>query len=544
VATETIEPTEQSSLLRELRWRVSHYQSLHARAVARENILKQKLEALRQLTGQQKERLDALLLENEKFRSRLTWLEQQIFGRKTEQLEHVESKGESAGGTAEVAAAGKKRGQQPGTNGHGRKRQSGLATVEIPLDLPEDKRCCPKCGKHFRQVPWTEDSEEIHWEVRLFRRVYRRARYLPACECDVLPGIVAAPLPPKLIPKGMFSTGFWVRLLMQKFLFQQPLCRVRQALALEGLAVSQGTLTGGLKRIGSLVEPLYAMIVERNRAAEHWHMDETRWQVFAELEGKVGHRWWLWVAVTADTCVYILDPFRSAAVPQAHLEGKTSGIVSADRYSAYKALDKIKIAFCWSHVRRDFLRVRDGYRPLRRWGQGWVARIDELFKLNARRLEFSSMPDAFAAEQRALRETMAAMASARDRELADASLHPAARKALKSLRYHWKGLMIFVDQPEIPMDNNEAERRLRNPVIGRKNYYGSGSIWSGTLSAALFTIFQTLLINKLDPQKFLLSYFQACALAGGCPPKDLSAWLPWNLTEEQKSSWRYPAKPP
>ncbi len=292
------------------------------------------------------------------------------------------------------------------------------------------------------------------------------------------------------------------------------------------------------------MQPLYAMILERNRAAEHWHMDETRWLVFAELEGKAGHRWWLWVAVTGDTCAYILDPSRSAAVPQNHLEGRTTGIVNADRYSAYKTLDKIRIAFCWSHVRRDFLRVRDGYRPLRRWGQAWVERIDELFELNARRLELRSMPDSFAAEQQVLREAIASMASARDQELSDTSLHLAQRKVLESLRNHWKGLTIFVDHSEIPMDNNEAERRLRNPVVGRKNYYGSGSIWSGALSAALFTIFQTLLINQLDPKEVLLAYFQACAQEGGCPPKNLSAWLPWNLTEEQKASWRYPKKPP
>ena len=535
----------QSSVLLGLQWRANNYQSLHARAVEREKTWKQKVEALRHLVSQQQERIDALLLENEKLRARQTWLEQQVFGRKTEQTEHVDPIACGGGaGISEAAAARKHRGQQPGTNGHGRKRQSGLTTVEIPLDLPEDKRCCPACGKALRPFPWTEDSEEIHWEVRLLRRVYRRTRYLPACKCGVLPGIVAAPLPPKLIPKGMFSTEFWVRLLMQKFLFQHPLYRVRQALALEGLAVSQGTLTGGLKRIGALVQPLYARILERNRAADHWHMDETRWMVFAELEGKVGHRWWLWVAVTADTCVYILDPSRSAAVPQTHLEGKTGGILNADRYSAYKTLDKVEIAFCWSHVRRDFLRVRDEYRRLQHWGQSWVERIDELFELNARRLELRALPDAFAVEQQALREAMAAMAEARDRELGDAALHPAQNKALESLCNHWKGLTIFVDHPEIPMDNNEAERRLRNPVVGRKNYYGSGSIWSGSLSAVLFTIFQTLLINHLDPKEFLLAYFQVCAQEGGHPPKDLDAWLPWNLTEEQKASWRYPKKPP
>ena len=67
--------------------------------------------------------------------------------------------------------------------------------------------------------------------------------------------------------------------------------------------------------------------------------------------------------------------------------------------------------------------------------------------------------------------------------------------------------MIFVDHPEIPMDNNESERRLRNPVVGRKNYYGSGSQWSAMLTAILFTLFQTLLKNQINPGKWLLAYF-------------------------------------
>ena len=104
--------------------------------------------------------------------------------------------------------------------------------------------------------------------------------------------------------------------------------------------------------------------------------------------------------------------------------------------------------------------------------------------------------------------------------------------------------MLFVEYPEIPMDNNESERRLRNPVVGRKNYYGSGSVWSGMLAAILFTIFQTLLLNHIDPQKFLLGYFEACARAGGRAPENIDDFLPWNLSEEQKAAWRYPERPP
>ena len=399
--------------------------------------------------------------------------------------------------------------------------------------------------KHVFKDPGTEDSEQIHWEVRLVRRVHRRMRYVPACDCHAVAGIVTAPGPAKLIPKGMFSTGFWVHLLLEKFLFQRPLYRIRQMLALEGLEVSQGTLTGGLQRIGTLLEPLYGRILQRSRTAGHWHMDETRWMVFAEVEGKVGHRWWLWVVVTTDTCVYLLDPWRCSDVPRNFLGEDAEGIISADRYSAYKTLgEKIRIAFCWGHVRRDFMKVRDGYRKLRAWGRSWVERIGEIYRLNDQRLEVLSNPEAFSTAEKALRDALTSMEQARESELAEMTLHPASRKVLKSLGNHWEGLMLFVDHPQIPMDNNEAERRLRNPVLGRKNYYGSGSIWSGMLSAMLFTIFQTLLKNNLDPQKWLLAYFQVCAENGGRAPENIESFLPWNLSEPQKRSWHYPRSPP
>lgn len=143
-------------------------------------------------------------------------------------------------------------------------------------------------------------------------------------------------------------------------------------------------------------------------------------------------------------------------------------------------------------------------------------------------------------EDQKLKEAVEAVADARDGELAGADLHPAQRKALGSLLNHWEGLTLFVDNPDIPMDNNEAERRLRNPVVGRKNYYGSGAVWSGMLAAMLFTIFQTLLLNNLSPLRWLQAYFEACALAGGRAPEDIEAFLPWNLPEEQKAAWRHP----
>jgi transposase len=179
--------------------------------------------------------------------------------------------------------------------------------------------------------PGTEDSQEIDWEVRVFRRVHHRTRYRPTCHCQAVPSIVTAPPPPKLIPKGMFSIGFWVQLLLEKFLLQRPLYRIGQMLHLHGLDVSQGTLTGGLQRMDPLLEPLYTAFLQHSRAAHHWHMDETRWMVFEEQEGKSGYRWWLWVVVTADTCVYLLEPSRSSQVPKKHLGPDPHGILNVDR---------------------------------------------------------------------------------------------------------------------------------------------------------------------------------------------------------------------
>lgn len=540
----------QSSELLELQWRVSHYQSLHARAVERENIFKQKAQEFEQRVGRQQERIEGLLQENEKLKARQAWLEQQLFGQKSEQTKCHTS--ETPKGDLEVSETSenagedpKKRGKQRGAKGYGRKRRTDLPTEEIPHDLPQDQQRCPRCAKPFEGFPGTEDSDEIDWEVRLVRRVHKRARYRPTCQCRAVPGIVAAPPPAKLIPKGMFTCGFWVRILLEKFLFQRPLYRIRSVLALEGLYVSQGTLTGGLKRIEGLFQPLYERICVRSREAKHWHMDETRWLVFVEIEGKANHRWWLWVVITNDTVVYLLEPTRSAAVPKQHLGEGAEGIISADRYSVYKALGaKIFVAFCWSHMRRDFIEVKDGYKKLFAWGQAWEFRINNIFEINARRVKaLSSDPDAFALEDNALRAALAGMSDDRERQLQDPALHPAQRAALKSQHNHWSGLTIFVSNPEIPMDNNESERRLRNPVTGRKNYYGSGSLWSGRLAASTFTFFQTCLINHIDPHKLSLAYLEACANNEGLPPRDLDTFLPWNLTEEQKAAWRYPKHP-
>ena len=497
----------------------------------------------------------------EALKAKVAELVRQVFGRSTGATDDSRSSGDDAtsnttepgSSVADDDPSSKKpdsdqprgRGQKPGAQGHGRTRTVNLPIVEQVHEVPPDQRCCPQCGKPFQDFPGTEDSEEIEWEVILRRRVHKRRRYQATCDCKAAPGIVTAPVPAKLIPKGKFSVSFWVRLLLEKFLFQRPLYRTRRFLLLEGLAVSAGTLTGGFKQLGELLQPIYTRILERNRAANHWKIDETRWMVFEQVEGKTGYRWWLWVFITDDTVVYLLEPSCSSQVPRDHLGPAPEGIINADRYAVYTSLgDKIRVAFFWSHLRRDFDRVRTGYQSLVDWSDRWMQRINEVFHLNGARLEMRSTPQDFQAADQTLRAAVETMRQVSDRELGDPHLHRAARKVLRSMRERWSGYTIFVDHPEIPMDNNESERRLPNPVVGRKNYYGSGSQWSAMLIAILFSLFQTLLKNQIDPQKWLDAYFQACAENGGRVPEDLDAWLAWNLPADKKDAWFYPEHPP
>jgi hypothetical protein len=108
------------------------------------------------------------------------------------------------------------------------------------------------------------------------------------------------------------------------------------------------------------------------------------------------------------------------------------------------------------------------------------------------------------------------------------------RKVLESLQEHWTGLIRFVADPRIPMDNNASERAGRGPAVARKNFYGSGSLWSGRLAATMFSLLATLAHWELNPRRWLMWYLESCAVEGGKPPQDIQPFLPWNLSEERR----------
>ena len=501
----------------------AYWKAMHQRACARE------------------EKLQARVAELE---GQIRLREQQLFGRKSETSKATS---DSLPSPVTSPKKPKPRGQQPGSCGHGRRDYSHLPQKIEERDLLAEQCCCQECGAPFTPLGGSEDSTLLEIEVKAHRRLIRRKRYRRTCQCPASPEVVTAPKAARLIPKSILGVSIWVQFLLDKYLFYRPTYRFLEDLRSIDLDLSQGTITDGLKRLVPLFEPLYEAFVAHSQQQTLWHADETRWQVFATIEGKVGYRWYLWVFHSAPVVVFVLDSGRAHDVPEDHLGPVEEGILVVDRYAAYGAIGQVKsgkvtLAFCWAHVRRDFLAVARSYPSQQEWALEWVQLIGELYHLNDQRCRVQDQPELFTAADTRLRDAITQMEKQAQQELDWETIPSSQRKVLQSLQNHWEGLTVFVDHPFVPMDNNAGERVQRGPVVGRKNYYGSGAAWSGQLAAMLFSLFQTLCLWKINARKWLTAYLEACAQAGGVAPQDLEAFLPWNLSEERLQQWSFEQK--
>lgn len=508
-----------------LRQQVGYYKSMHERAVAR---LAEKDAEIEQLKG------------------RVRQLESDRFGRQSEKTAGRD-RSNSLPGEHDVPGADsapkRSRGQQKDRPGPQRRNHEHLPVTEEFIELSAMQCTCPRCGEPLA-ANGTEDSEQIEIEVRAYRRRIRRRRGQRKCSCGG-PRTVVAPAPAKLIPKGSLGTSVWVELLLGKFLYHQPIERQLAAWRRCELNLAPGTIAEGLKRLEPMFTPLYEALLARVTAAGFAQADETRWLVFIEQLGKTGHRWWLWAFLTAEVAAFRLDPTRSHDVPEKHFAARAGSPVDSplvllvDRYSAYKAMESVQegrivLAFCWAHVRRDFVRVGKGWTELLPWAVAWLQRIRQLYRCQRQRLSHADTAE-FAAADAALLACLAQMHHQAVQELADPKLRAPCRKALTSLQEHWPGLTRFVDDLRIPLDNNAAERVQRGPAVGRKNYYGSGSLWSGRLAAIMFSLLATLKLHGLNERKWLTWFLDSCAAGGSRSPIDVQPFLPWNLTPAQRA---------
>ena len=237
----------------------------------------------------------------------------------------------------------------------------------------------------LRVFPGTDDGEIVELEVKAYRRVVHRRRYTPGVPLwlparrreRTAPGTADQPGPVWHLGMDAGTAGqvcLWT---------PEPASGARPGRS------RSAYVTGHARRWPAghtpLFEPLGQALMDRLRSERHWHAHETRWAVFVDTEGRVGHRWYLWVFHARSVVHYVLDPARSAQVVTDELDSVKDAkdvravkkaILSCDRYSAYKKFARLHpgvvLAFCWAHQRRDFLELATRHPLCKAWALEWV----------------------------------------------------------------------------------------------------------------------------------------------------------------------------
>src|SRR6266567_8574740 len=226
-AQQTVVPTKQAYI--ELKWQANYWRAQYEQLVEREAALKAEIEASQ---------------------ATIRDLTQRLYGTKSEKATRPNTAGEPP------VASSRKRGQQPGSPGHGRRASTTLPVVDEVRDLSPAEQGCPRCGAAFRPFPGSEASTIIEVQVQAHVRRIHRLRYHKVCRCQHSPGIVTAPPAPRLIPKSPFGVSVWTEILLDKYLYGRPTARLCQAFQHQGVPLAQGTVTDGLRKITPLFEPV------------------------------------------------------------------------------------------------------------------------------------------------------------------------------------------------------------------------------------------------------------------------------------------------
>lgn len=391
-------------------------------------------------------------------------------------------------------------GPRKAQKGHGPTEQPKLPVVDVVHPLPGADRACASCGKPLEEMAGQyEDSEEITVVERRFV-VTRHRRQKYRCRCNARVATAAGPT--KLQEGGRYSVDFAIEVAASKYLDHLPLARQERIMRREGLYVTSQTLWDQIELLARVVMPAYRDIRRDVIASSVIGADETHWRVMGQPEEK--KRWWAWCASSPRAVYYEIHDSRSQDAASKVLAGY-EGIVVADGYGAYSALARASPGFtlvnCWAHVRRKFIDIEENFpEPCRQI----LDLIGELYAVE--RSVIGDNDDERSRHRAELRRTRSKEILDRmQRWVAEQRALPQSGlgKAIAYMTGLWPGLVRFVENPYIPLDNNATERALRGPVVGRKNFYGARSRRGTEVAALFYSIFETAKLRADDPKEYL-----------------------------------------
>jgi transposase len=396
-------------------------------------------------------------------------------------------------------------------SGHGPRSQPDLPIEKVVHRLAEDEHTCSFCGGEVDEWPEQfEESEEIT-VVSLEYKILHHSRQKYRCGCNSQ--VVTAPGAVKLTPGGRYSIDFAAQVAENKYLDHMPLERQVRAMQRAGLIVDSQTLWDQIEKLAQHLQPTYEALLELALKAGVIYADETRWQIMMKNNSC---RWWTWCVATDEIATYRIFSSRSQKAA-AKMLGEYGRVAMTDGYAAYDALVKngeanpnLTIAHCWAHVRRKFIEAEDAYPEL---SKPAITMIKDLYRIEKKIPLITA--DTSENERKQLLDLRHKIRQQESRPKIDEIRNWAFEnlpntlteskmgKALNYMLKLWPGLTVFLGNPEVPLDNNAAERALRGVVVGRKNDYGSRSKRGTEVAALFYTMMETAKLSGIDAKVYL-----------------------------------------
>jgi transposase len=388
---------------------------------------------------------------------------------------------------------------------------ANLPRVEQVIACTAEQCVCGMCGKETTVIGY-ESSEQLDVEpAKYFVRVTKREKR--ACKGCEEAGVKSAPLPPRIIEKGLASDRVVIDTVVSKYLSHLPL--YRQSVILEretGIELSRATLNGWVMRVGELCQAIVSAMSQELLRGNYIQADETPIAVQMHDGRGKNHQGYLWqYSSLKGPVIFEFRMGRGRDGPREFLK-TFRGILQSDGYAAYDELGAgIVHAGCWAHARRKFFEAVK-LNPNDKTSIELVAQINELFGVDAQAREEvlnEASRHALRLEKSKpiLEELKKKIESARGWALPQSALAKACNYCLGQ----WVRLVRFLDHPQLELSNNLAENSMRPIALGRKNWIHLGSKEAGPKVAAILSVVETCRRLKIPVRDYLASVLPGLA---------------------------------
>jgi transposase len=482
----------------------------------------------------------ALLAELAKLSEQLALMQRAMFGRRSEKIEPMEQAvrkrnepNETVDGSPmpeddearkkELRRHARKK-SEPARKKKRSERSKRLPVVDRRVFVKPDQIPEGMTLEDFREVGEGEVIERIEHVPEHMVRVRYRLQTLASKDGD---HIIKASPPPGVSPGCTYGPGVHAHVVVSKCGDSMPLHRLEKKLEREGCTIARSTLCAMFHRVPELLGPIYEAIFARARGDPYVHADETTFKVQAKGACTTG---WVWTMLSRDAIAYAYDTSRGGKVAK-RLLGGTKGSLMVDGYSGYNDVTDDQgrdRAACWGHTRRKF------YDSLASAPEAkeFLDLVVELYRVEHAAADKEILgTDAHLAlrqaQSRPVVEKIWAWVATHDERHPPKSLMAAA---LGYARNHRTQLERFLEDPNIPLDNNLAERALRIVALGRKNYLVAGHDEGAQNLAILHSIVATCRLHGVNPYE----YIKDVLIRSQEPGVTLEALLPWNWAPATK----------